>query len=202
MNKFEQFKFENSEQRTEKRSVEILADLDLTIEDLAGKRVLDIGAGNAEIAKVANKKGAMVYSLEHDLGFVKRNFKDFSAKDANYVVAKAEKLPFKDGFFDLLITHGGPPNISSSKEEIEAVVKEGYRVLKPAGEWRIGQGYLSAAAFTDLDLPDSLSAEERMKKIKQAAFDYLKNIWAGQIEEIQKGENVYEMYYKLIKKHE
>lgn len=187
------------EQQREQSASEILADLDLKLEDLRGKNVLDIGAGNAKIAKAANKQGAKVFSLEHDLDFVRKEFSDFSEKDANYVQAKADKMPFKDESFDLLISHGGPPNISDNKNEIEAVVNEGHRVLRQGGEWRIGHGYLSAGAFSDLNLPEDLLTEERMSKIREASFNFLKSIWPGQVEEIQKGKNLDEMYYRLIK---
>jgi len=199
MNKFEQPQIENKDQKIEKRAEEILSDLDLKIEDLNGKAVLDIGAGNADIAKAANKKGAKVFSLEQNLEFVKQGNEDFSTEGANYVEAKAEQTPFKNESFDLLISHGAPPSISATKEEIKKVIDEGNRVLKKGGEWRVGQGYLSAAAFTDLNLPKEMPMQERIAAIKDDGYKYLKEIWPGKVEEIQKGEEADQMYYKLTK---
>ncbi len=198
MANFENSKTETLEQQKEKRAQEILGDLDLNLNDLQGKTVLDIGAGQAEIAQVANKKGARVYSLEHDLDSLKKE-NNFSTKDANYVQAQAEKMPFKGESFDLLISHGGPPLINESKKEIEEIIKEGERVLKPNGEWRLGNGYLSAVAFKDLALPDDLPLEERTKRIRQVSLDFLKKIWVGKVQEVQKGKDIYDMYYILTK---
>ncbi len=199
MPNLEQLSLGTIEAKNEQRAKEILADLDLKIEDLKGRKILDIGAGNAEIAKVLNNKGAKVFSLEINLESVKKEYQDFSAEGANYVQAKAEKTPFKDEVFDLLISHGSPPMTSPTKEEIAAVIKEGYRVLSKKGEWRIGKGYLNAAAFTDLNLPDNLPFKERVKIIKDNSLSYLKSIWSGQVEEIQKGENLDEIFYRLVK---
>lgn len=189
----------NKELQIELKAKEILKDFDLEMEDLKGKNVLDIGAGSAELARYANKKGTNVVSLEK---FIEEQSKQFLREGAKYVEAEVEALPFREESFDLLMSHGGPPIISAKKEEIEKIIKEGYRVLKNGGEWRVGMGYLSAEAFEDLNLPDDMNRKERMKKIREASLDFLSDIWQGKVKEVQKGKELNEMYYVLIKKEE
>lgn len=94
---------------------------------LAGKKVLDVGAGTGRLSLPLANRGAVVTALDVSpkmLELVKRK----NAK-INIVVGDAESLPFADGSFDIvtaafLIVHLKNPT---------GFFDEAYRVLKDGG---------------------------------------------------------------------
>src|SRR5690348_119091 len=74
-----------------------LGDLGLSWEDLAGKRILDVGAGSAGFAKAAKGRGIEVVSLDQD-----PKYRVFT--DVPYVQGqgRGNSLPFMDETFDLV----------------------------------------------------------------------------------------------------
>ena len=112
-------------------------DLDLKPEDFDGK-ILDVGAGGAEFAKWAREHNVSseIYSLEPS-----DDIKDSSTG----VKGRAEKLPFRDNEFDLIVSNCAIPNIflggdkATVKKQIKDSLTEFVGVAKDGGEIRLGK---------------------------------------------------------------
>jgi ubiquinone/menaquinone biosynthesis C-methylase UbiE len=116
----------------------MLNDLDLSFDDLAGKKVVDLGSGTQIIERAAALKGAgEVISVDkRDYVLSKR------PEVKNGLVADIRKgIPqIPDNSIDLLISRAGPPTIkavSKNKEDVDSSVAEILRMLKFEGEARI-----------------------------------------------------------------
>lgn len=139
---------------TSRGMTEYLSDLDLTPEEIAGKKILDIGAGIRKFAKGAEDRGikADIYSLDPmysvlqkksfaqcgNDNLVKRFKKNesFSIKEKT-VAALEENLPFKDNFFDMVVSEYCMPLYAFVEEQIERFLLEVIRVLKNKGQARL-----------------------------------------------------------------
>lgn len=97
--------------------------------DFKNKKILDVGAGNSDFARWAEKFGAKVLNLDgkYSSGF-------FGINEADKVTGAAQYLPFKDKAFDETITSCG---ILWIKTGMEQALKEMIRVTKPGGKIRI-----------------------------------------------------------------
>lgn len=76
--------------------------------DPKGLRVLEVGCGAANASLYFAKRGASVTALDINepvLAIAKRNFRKAEVK-GKFVVGDAEKLPFDDGEFDVVMSHG------------------------------------------------------------------------------------------------
>lgn len=161
----------------------VLTRLGLTWNQLKGKKILDVGAGLAEVEQAAKKRGIEVVSVDQSPGTY-REQGEVIPHDVLYLEADAAKLPFEDNTFDLIISHAAPPIISGSKEEVKAVILEARRVLKPGGEFRFGIGNLSANIFDDRELwtkeeEEMLSVDDRIKRIRSKSLEFLQSIDAN-----------------------
>lgn len=170
---------ENNENSVEQEAIRNLKDLGLDFDYLKNKLTLDIGAGAAEIAEVAKKKGDEVISL--DLKPEMWATQGVKIPDVPYIKASAEEMPFPDGKFDLIISHAGPLSIVPSKELIASIITEAKRVLKDGGELRFGPGNLNSGVFTSEELfspeeKDSLTREQRIERIGQKSLEFLKSL--------------------------
>lgn len=92
--------------------------------DLKGKKVLDVGGERGEFAKIlAEKRKCQAINLEplkHPQGFVHKT-----------ILASAEKLPFKNGEFDIVLFRGVLQHIPTNKKLKS--LQEIFRVLKKEG---------------------------------------------------------------------
>jgi ubiquinone/menaquinone biosynthesis C-methylase UbiE len=119
--------------------------LQLSPEDFK-KKILDIGAGSVQFAKWAEEQGISnnIFSLEP----VPHRFTGNKPKT---VGAEAQKIPFKDDSFDLVISaHAIPAILVSNKDadrpeiwikfekDIQQIILEMLRVVRAGGEIRIG----------------------------------------------------------------
>lgn len=158
----------------EKRAEFILGRLGLKWEDLQGKEILDIGAGSAEIAQAAAKKGIKVFSLDI-------NRPEDYVRDAEYIIADAHHLPLVRESFDLVMAHAAPPAlISGGKEEAKKVFYEAVRVLKPGGEFRWGPA-TDAGLFEEGELfspqeEKTFSTDQRVTRVRQKSLDFYKSL--------------------------
>jgi len=109
----------------------ILGELDLI--DFVGKRVLEIGLGQGADSMQIIKRGAIYYGIdltEESIKRLKERFRLFEQPYKEVVKANAQHIPYEDNFFDIVYSHG----VIHHSPEIEKIVSEIYRVLKPGGK--------------------------------------------------------------------
>jgi len=164
----------------EVRAQNILERLGLTWEDLKGKKVLDVGAGDAKIGQVGKKYAVDVVSIDRN----PERWKEGGEKipeGIDYVKASIEQLPFAEKTFDVIISHAAPPTISPTKELVKSAIADAKRVLKQGGEFRFGPVALNANIFEDTELfseeeEKSFSRDERVKRIEEKSLEFLRSI--------------------------
>ena len=97
-----------------------------------GKSVLEIGVGIGMDAKQFAMHGAKYTGIDltpNAVKITKQLFKTFNLK-GKFLVADAEKLPFKNNSFDLVYSHG----VLHHTPHTSRAIREVYRVLKPGGQ--------------------------------------------------------------------
>lgn len=116
--------------------------------DLAGLRVLEVGAGAAQCSRWLLGQGAwavasdlsrnqLLHAVEIDSG---------SPAPVPLVQADATRLPFRDGSFDVVCSaYGAVPFVADSA----AVMREAARVLRPGGRWVFSVSHPVRWAFPD-----------------------------------------------------
>lgn len=174
----------------------VLHDMGLEWGDLEGKSILEIGAGLAELAQVAKKKGIDVVSLEINPDMWKEE--GTVPDNVEYIVGDANKLPFEDGSLDLIISKAAPPTISKSLEEVVSVLGEAMRVLKVGGIIRFGPARLHPDALTSDFLgtrePSGLSLEQKKQMVIDKSFDLLRSLYPNAMRlKVDDEQSVYEI---------
>jgi ubiquinone/menaquinone biosynthesis C-methylase UbiE len=109
----------------------ILKELDLI--DFKDKKVLEIGLGQGADSMQIIKRGAIYYGIDLTDESVKRlkeRFRLFEQPYQEVTKANAQTIPYEDGFFDIVYSHG----VIHHSPEIEKIVSEIHRVLKPGGQ--------------------------------------------------------------------
>lgn len=110
----------------------------------SGKRVLEIGVGQGTDLAQFGKSGAECYGVDITDNHLQITARNFSERGLNVVLYKADatQLPFPDGHFDCVYSFGVIHHIP----EIERILEEVYRVLKPGGVF-MGAVYHKWSAF-------------------------------------------------------
>ncbi len=186
------------EEQEKERAEKYFEVLDLDWEYLKDKKIAEIGAGIGNFAAEAKKHGIDVIALE---GYPdNREEQEKVSENVCYVVGNAREIPFKDESLDLVIAHAAPPIIVSTKEEARVIIKEAMRVLKEGGELRFGPAPLYANIFETEELftkeeEESFSTEERIARIGEKSFEFLKTIDPNVTLNKEEGAN----YYSIIK---
>ncbi|MCW2604588.1 MAG: Methyltransferase type 11 [Pseudonocardiales bacterium] len=124
---------------------------------LAGRRILEIGAGSAPCARWLTGAGAHVVASDLSGGML-RHARDAAARTGlpvPLVQADAQRLPFADASFDLAFSaFGAVPFVADSA----AVMREAARVLRPGGRWVFATTHPIRWSFPDDPGPDGLIA--------------------------------------------
>ena len=112
-----------------------LRQVGISAENLQGKTVLDVGAGEMALSNLVKTKGidAKIISYDskkHEL------LNGYEKGDAAVVGDFWEELPFADQSFDTIINVGGPLRGGPWDDISLSAYKEGLRVLKDTGEIR------------------------------------------------------------------
>ena len=101
------------------------------------KKILDIGCGGGRNIVYFLKNDFDVFGIDMDANAIEsvRNMaREMSpgSGSENFVVAKAEDIPFGDATFDLVIC-SAVLHFAKSKANFEAMLRSAWRVLKPGG---------------------------------------------------------------------
>lgn len=156
--------------------------LGLKESQLQGKRILNVGAGNDFFGQTASEKGLEVISLDCDYGshpdltekwdFFKRKY--CIPKNVQAIGAVAEKLPFRSGTFDYVISVHSIPKYSTSVCNAGLAIEEMVRVVKPGGEIRIYPFLINPALALEIRKGGESFPPSR-KKIQGTSEEELKN---------------------------
>jgi SAM-dependent methyltransferase len=92
---------------------------------LDGKRILDVGCGLGMYVRKMRRFSDDVHGVDIDPERVAKASQDLP----NIQVAPAEKLPYADGFFDVILSHEVIEHVGDDAQAI----REAYRCLKPGG---------------------------------------------------------------------
>ena len=115
---------------------------------LAGRRVLDMGAGTGGFAKVARTHGVDVISIDTD----STNFRNAFAggrkqeKDVPYARADMTRLPFSNNTFDIVLSHASVHWAIDTPEKMRKMLQETRRVMRPGGVFRFTPGHYANLA--------------------------------------------------------
>ena len=137
--------------RTDRHSGYYEKDLGVDLEQLRGKRVLEVGSGKSpRFAKEAEKHGVELFSMnpEFKVGDVRKEFLKGNSRIANMLdrmqgknnrpkaaAALAQELPFRDEIFDQIIgEYSVPYYLPREQKEYDDALSEMVRVLKPGGK--------------------------------------------------------------------
>ena len=97
--------------------------------------LLDVASGTGDIPKLYFKKidyQGYAYCVDENENMLQLNKKKFKKnKNIKWFCCNAEKLPFKNNYFDYYTISFGIRNVN----DIDKTLKEAYRVLKPGGRF-------------------------------------------------------------------
>jgi ubiquinone/menaquinone biosynthesis C-methylase UbiE len=101
--------------------------------DFLDQRTLEIGLGQGADSMQLINRGAVYYGVdltEESVRRVKERFRLFNKPYKEVKQVNAERLPYEDNFFDIVYSHG----VIHHSQNIDTIVNEIYRVLKPNGK--------------------------------------------------------------------
>jgi SAM-dependent methyltransferase len=104
---------------------------------VADKALLDVGCGDGALALELARRGAIVTGLDADPVMIAaaRRRTEIEGTQLHLVEGQAEKLPFADAAFDLIVA----VTVFCFVRDAERAVAEMARVLKPGGRLVIGE---------------------------------------------------------------
>lgn len=94
---------------------------------LASKRILDVGCGIGLYSKKFLEEGAEIFGIDADSNNIKKARQ--LSSEINFLIARSEDMPWKDGFFDMVFLHEVLEHVGDDKKTIS----ESLRVLKSGG---------------------------------------------------------------------
>lgn len=144
--------------------IRYLENVNLTLEDLKNKKVIDIGSGPGDFRKALKKIGSEFEII---------NFDDFLYydEDPDAVRGNAQDINFPDESFDLVVAYGSVPLSTSFREQydlIPSAIKEMIRIVKSGGMVKIFPVAINNPAFPE--------GREGHSKMAAAVFDELEKI--------------------------
>jgi SAM-dependent methyltransferase len=132
--------------------------------DLVGRRVLDIGCGTGRLSAALAERGSRVWGVEPSREMAERA----QARGVHVKVAAAERLPFKDGWFERAVLW-----LVAHLVDRPAAFAEAARVLEPDG--RIAIATFDPAHFDRFYLNRLFPSLERIDRTRFPATDALED---------------------------
>lgn len=123
-----------SPERAHHQLVSMLFGVPWSWQDFQGKKILDIGANaGTMISYLTSELGADAYGIEPVWSscIAARKYWLPLQEKSRLVRSVGEKLPFADESFDLITSF----NVMEHVKDPQAVMQEGWRLLKPGGFW-------------------------------------------------------------------
>ena len=100
-----------------------------------GNKIIDVASGTGDLAKIISEKNNnqnIINCVEPNKGMLetgKKKLKSF--RNIKWYLSSAEKLPFKESFFDFYTISYGIRNVT----DINQCLREAFRILKPGGRF-------------------------------------------------------------------
>lgn len=117
--------------------------------DLAGRRVLEIGAGAGQCARWVAAAGASVVATDLSAGMVRKGLdlnRQAPERSVPFAQCDAVDLPFADASFDVVFTaYGAVPFVADTAR----LMREAARVLRPGGRFVFSTTHPFRWAFPD-----------------------------------------------------
>ena len=110
----------------------IIRNIISTYSEIAGKKILDIGCGTGGIvAGFAEEKNTDVWGVDSNAHYIAalRNFFDQEGVPAHFMQGDAQKLPFSDSTFDIVVCNDVMEHVPSP----DLLFSEIHRILKQKG---------------------------------------------------------------------
>jgi SAM-dependent methyltransferase len=126
--------------------------------ELAGKRVLEVGAGAAQCSRWLAAQGAYAVASDLSHGQLLHALRiDAGSAGVPLIQADATTLPFADEAFDIVCSaYGAVPFVADSA----ALMREAARVLKPGGRWVFSVSHPIRWSFPDDPTEAGLTARD------------------------------------------
>ncbi|MBU0612604.1 class I SAM-dependent methyltransferase [Patescibacteria group bacterium] len=162
---------------TARGAQEYLEDFGLTLKDLRGKKILDIGSGLNEFANDLRDENLDITSIDPFYGLSKEEQEELykngyedgeerltelldklksGNRSSKLVAGRSEDMPFASGSFDLVISHYGLPFYAEDGEKLKQFFLELSRILNEGGEAKLYPSYIKS----DTDETTELSREK------------------------------------------
>ena len=106
------------------------------IEKLESGRILDVGCGNGNLFTYLSERKYELTGIDFSANMIMEAEKN--CRHATFMVADAEKLPFEDGSFDIIVCNASFHHYIHP----DTVLNEMHRVLKNGGKLLIGDPYV------------------------------------------------------------
>ena len=142
-------------------------------------KIIDVGSGTGDLINFILKKNLAntLFSVDLNIEMLNYGRRKFRGKNVKFIKANAEKLPFKDNYFDKFIISFCLRNVTN----INKALLEAFRILKPGGVF-----YCLEFSKPETDI------------INKIYNSYKKNIipWIG--EKVTKNRNAYKYLEESI----
>ncbi|KKT82705.1 MAG: hypothetical protein A3B99_01815 [Candidatus Yanofskybacteria bacterium RIFCSPHIGHO2_02_FULL_44_12b] len=171
-----------------------LLDLGLTREELAGKRILDLGSGTRRFAKEVEDNGIVADVFSVDPIFedpdqkIEKGADELAGQLAETdrpsitkktVAALGENLPFKDNSFDFILAEYSLPAHAISEKQIDEFFQNSMRSLRVGGELRfcppVNLQRKELTAYVERKLTE-LSKQNQYEVIKSGQLTVIKKL--------------------------